>query len=616
MTMQIRRNQIANSQVNADKLDLSTGTFNFSGATVTVATPSADAEAATKAYVDSVAAGLDPKESCFVATTAAITLSGTQTIDGQSVTVGKRVLVKNQVSSVDNGIYICAAGSWSRSTDFATGSAEAGAYSYIEAGTDNGQLKFVCTSQAGSDVVGTNNITFGIYSGPDSTTAGDGLQKTGDAISVKLDGSTIAASASGIKVAAGAISNNEISDSAAIANSKLANSSVSLGGVSVALGGTDATPAFNLADATNYPTSSLVGTVSNAQLAGSISEDKLAGSISNGKLANSSVSFGGVSVALGAADATPAFDLADATNYPTSSLVGTITNAQLAGSIDEAKLAGSISNGKLANSSVSLGGVSVALGASDATPAFDLADATNYPTSSLVGTITNAQLAGSIDEAKLAGSISNAKLANSSVSFGGVSVALGAADATPAFDLADATNYPTSSLVGTITNAQLAGSIDQAKLAGSIPDTKLNDISSANKVLGSAVQLKASGSGLANDSGLKINTDGSTVQVNGSGQVEVKDNGITAAKVNFAPSIDFFSPNGTDTDFDLAATIPSGFEAMMVFRNGVALKQVGSSPSNVDEFALARTAGAGGVSQVQFGAAPSSSDNINCFYFA
>jgi flagellar hook-length control protein FliK/uncharacterized membrane protein YccF (DUF307 family) len=553
MTMQIRRNQIANSQVNADKLDLSTGTFNFSGATVTVATPSADAEAATKAYVDSVAAGLDPKESCFVATTAAITLSGTQTIDGQSVTVGKRVLVKNQVSSVDNGIYICAAGSWSRSTDFATGSAEAGAYSYIEAGTDNGQLKFVCTSQAGSDVVGTNNITFGIYSGPDSTTAGDGLQKTGDAISVKLDGSTIAASASGIKVAAGAISNNEISDSAAIANSKLANSSVSLGGVSVALGGTDATPAF---------------------------------------------------------------DLADATNYPTSSLVGTITNAQLAGSIDEAKLAGSISNGKLANSSVSLGGVSVALGASDATPAFDLADATNYPTSSLVGTITNAQLAGSIDEAKLAGSISNAKLANSSVSFGGVSVALGAADATPAFDLADATNYPTSSLVGTITNAQLAGSIDQAKLAGSIPDTKLNDISSANKVLGSAVQLKASGSGLANDSGLKINTDGSTVQVNGSGQVEVKDNGITAAKVNFAPSIDFFSPNGTDTDFDLAATIPSGFEAMMVFRNGVALKQVGSSPSNVDEFALARTAGAGGVSQVQFGAAPSSSDNINCFYFA
>ena len=64
----------------------------------------------------------------------------------------------------------------------------------------------------------------------------------------------------------------------------------------------------------------------------------LAGSIANNKLVNDSVSFGGVSVDLGASDATPAFDLSDATNYPTSSLTGTITNAQLAGSIDDSKL--------------------------------------------------------------------------------------------------------------------------------------------------------------------------------------------------------------------------------------------------------------------------------------
>ena len=63
--------------------------------------------------------------------------------------------------------------------------------------------------------------------------------------------------------------------------------------------------------------------------------------------------------------------------------------------------------------------------------------------------------------------IANAKLANATVSFGGISLALGASDATPAFDLADATNYPTSSLTGTITNAQLAGSIANAKLANS-----------------------------------------------------------------------------------------------------------------------------------------------------
>lgn len=132
------------------------------------------------------------------------------------------------------------------------------------------------------------------------------------------------------------------------------------------------------------------------------------------------------------------------------------TTLDVSTAITNAQLAGSIANDKLANSTVSYGGVSLALGASDATPAFDLSDATNYPTSSLSGTITNAQLAGSI---------ANAKLSNSSVSYGGVSLALGASDATPAFDLTDATNYPTSSLSGTITNAQLAGSIAGSKLA-------------------------------------------------------------------------------------------------------------------------------------------------------
>lgn len=79
-------------------------------------------------------------------------------------------------------------------------------------------------------------------------------------------------------------------------------------------------------------------------------------------------------------------------------------------------------------------------------------------TSLLVGTITNAQLAGSI---------ANAKLLNSSVNYGGISLSLGGSDLTPAFNLVDATGYPTSSLVGTISNAQLAGSIANAKLSNS-----------------------------------------------------------------------------------------------------------------------------------------------------
>lgn len=192
-------------------------------------------------------------------------------------------------------------------------------------------------------------------------------------------------------------------------------------------------------------TGTLTATIAN----GAVENDMLAGSIANSKLSNSSVSYGGVALSLGGSDATPAFDLSDATNYPTTALVGTITNAQLAGSI---------ANSKLANSSVNYGGVSLSLGGSDTTPAFDLSDATNYPTTALVGTITNAQLAGSI---------ANSKLVSDSVNFGGVTVALGSSDETPALNLSDATNYPTTALVGTITNAQLAGSIANNKLTNS-----------------------------------------------------------------------------------------------------------------------------------------------------
>lgn len=75
-------------------------------------------------------------------------------------------------------------------------------------------------------------------------------------------------------------------------------------------------------------------------------------------------------------------------------------------------------------------------------------------------TISNA----SVTNVMLEGSIANAKLSNSTVSYGGIELSLGGSDATPAFNLSDATNYPTTSLVGTITNAQLAGSISDDKL--------------------------------------------------------------------------------------------------------------------------------------------------------
>ena len=131
--------------------------------------------------------------------------------------------------------------------------------------------------------------------------------------------------------------------------------------------------------------------------------------------------------------------------------IGTTVSVNTSGIITASSFSGSganltnIPNTSLDNTSVSFGGVSLDLGASDATPAFDLSDATNYPTSSLSGSITNDQLAGSI---------ANDKLVNDSVSFGGVSLDLGQSDATPAFDLSDATNYPYASLTGITTSIE------------------------------------------------------------------------------------------------------------------------------------------------------------------
>ena len=95
-------------------------------------------------------------------------------------------------------------------------------------------------------------------------------------------------------------------------------------------------------------------------------------------------------------------------------------------------------------------------------------------------TLTNKTISGSSNTLS---NIGNSSLTNSTVSYGGVSLALGATDATPAFDLQDATSYPASALTGTISNAQLAGTIDATKIHdGTISNTEfgyLNGVTSA-----------------------------------------------------------------------------------------------------------------------------------------
>ena len=151
-----------------------------------LATPTADNDAASKSYVDSVSQGLDVKDSVKVATTANITLSGTQTIDGVAVSADERVLVKDQSTASQNGLYLCKASTWTRTDDLAAGSNAAGMFTFVEQGTVNADNGFVCTSNSGSAVTGTNNLVYAQFSGAGSVTAGDGLDKSGNTMSVDL----------------------------------------------------------------------------------------------------------------------------------------------------------------------------------------------------------------------------------------------------------------------------------------------------------------------------------------------------------------------------------------------------------------------------------------------
>ena len=155
-------------------------------AVVSGVTPTADDHFATKGYVDSTSQGLDVKDSCKVATTANITLSGTQTIDGVAISADERVLVKDQSTASQNGIYLCKSGSWARADDFAAGGDAAGAFTFIEQGSTYSDVGFVCSSNKGSAVVGTNNLAFTQFSGVAGVTAGNGLDKSGNELSLDL----------------------------------------------------------------------------------------------------------------------------------------------------------------------------------------------------------------------------------------------------------------------------------------------------------------------------------------------------------------------------------------------------------------------------------------------
>ena len=175
-----------------------------------VATPTDSAHIATKGYVDSARQGLDVKASVRVATTAAINLStdldAGSVIDGVTLVTGDRVLVKNQGTASENGIYVAvASGAASRSSDANgtadTGELTSGTFTFVEAGTVNFDSGFVISTD-GTITVGTTGITWTQFSGAGSFEAGDGLSKSGTQVNVNVTSNRTAITADAIDISA------------------------------------------------------------------------------------------------------------------------------------------------------------------------------------------------------------------------------------------------------------------------------------------------------------------------------------------------------------------------------------------------------------------------------
>ena len=195
------------------------GAIAMGGSKITgLGTPTASDDAATKAYVDNVSQGLNAHDAVKYATTGALGTTGNLvggtitttysngssgegatltigtssnwtaiTIDGQSLTVTDRVLIKNQASALQNGIYtVTSVGAVGNTTSFVFARAtdndqvpelEAGDLVYVLAGTNNGGNGFVQTAVV--TTIGTSAVTWSQFSGSSATLAGAGLVTNG-----------------------------------------------------------------------------------------------------------------------------------------------------------------------------------------------------------------------------------------------------------------------------------------------------------------------------------------------------------------------------------------------------------------------------------------------------
>ncbi len=583
---------VANNAITSAKLDQSND-FTFTGA-VNVPTPTADAHATTKVYVDSLISGLHWKDACRVATTAALAATynngssgvgatltananGAISIDGVGLSLNDRVLVKSQGASdlEQNGLYqvstVGAVGApfvLTRTTDADTVSKLSHAAVFITEGTSNADAGYTLESD-GVTAIGTSDLVFAQFSGAGAITAGNGLAKSGNTISVdlatdpglefssgqltaKVDGSTLGLDSNGLKIAASGVGSSQIA-SAAVTSAKIATAAVG----SSQLAGNAVTSA-KITDA-NVTTAKIAdANVTTAKIADA--------NVTTAKIAN---------------DAITAAQIAD----------DAINNA---GMFDAGVLAGGLKkNGAGSALEVNVDDSSIEINGS--------------------GKI--AVKATGITNAMLAGSISGDKIQTSTA----------LADAGGLLSVASGLAGNGLTLTGQVLSADLDGAtlsvganglkitdlgVDTAQLKdNAVTTAKITDLNvTAAKLAASAVET-AKINNLAVTTAKIADANITTAKLNNLAVTgaKVADGTLTLGKLAFEPRQEAFTGDGSTVNFDLAQAVV-GFNSCQVFRNGLRMEKAGS-PSGADQYGIANSGGSG-VGRVTFGTAPDAGDVI------
>ena len=189
---------ITNSTINSTTIGATTpSSAAFTTASVSTA-PVSGNDVVNKTYLDFFATGISWKQPVNCGTTANITLSGLQTIDGVTVVAGDRVLVKSQTAPAQNGIYLASATAWSRAPDANTWDELISAICFVESGSTLAGSAWYCTIQPGG-TLGTTAVTWSNFSVAATYTAGTGLTLTDYVFSITNTGVAAAAYGSASK---------------------------------------------------------------------------------------------------------------------------------------------------------------------------------------------------------------------------------------------------------------------------------------------------------------------------------------------------------------------------------------------------------------------------------